>query len=107
MLKSVKDERNVTKIVSTGNLTVQQGVRQSLETVEHLKKKFFFKGARLKRELVVGQRGLAAGEAEFEVALERSAWGEGPWGKIARAKTEWGKSVARQREQRTQASVTG
>lgn len=28
----------------------------------------------------MGYRGLAAGEAEFEVALERSAWGEGPWG---------------------------
>lgn len=25
----------------------------------------------------MGYRGLAAGEAEFEVALERSAWGEG------------------------------
>lgn len=46
----------------------------------------------------MGYRGLAAGEAEFEVALERSAWGVGPWG-LAHAKTEWGKSVARQRIQ--------
>lgn len=34
----------------------------------------------MKRQLLVGHRGLAAGEAKFEVALERSAWGQGLWG---------------------------
>lgn len=28
----------------------------------------------------MGHRGLAAGEAKFEVAVERSAWEQGPWG---------------------------
>lgn len=72
----LKDGRGIAEIViSARNLTVPREVRRSLETV-----KLCRKSARLNRKLLVGQRSAAAGEAQFEVALERSGWGEGPCG---------------------------
>lgn len=49
----------------------------------------------MKRQLLVGHRGLALGRPNL-----KSLWKD-------LHETEWGKRVAKQREQRTQASVTG